>query len=608
MRLMLTFLLAALTYISYSQKLEGVKPADLVKTFKSKEAFQTVDPFAIAPQKKNQVTELEGVTSDYMVLNLNKSRLNYLSKSAPKSLSLKIPNGSEDAIELELVQVDIFTSDFNVTLGSTGLPTKVEPGIHYRGIIKGDNKSVVAISVYKEEIMGLIANDHGNQVLGKLSGSNWNGEHILYNDREVLHEMELDCATPDDGKGYTKEELEFNGAAKDVGDCIRLYIEVDHDIHNQKGGVTAATNYVTGLLNQVITLYANENISSIVSEIKVWDVVSPYSSNDSGGMLDDFLANTADFNGDLAQLLSYQASGGIAYISGLCRSNPDYSKGFSSIGSSYANVPSYSWSVMVVTHEFGHLWGSKHTHACVWNGNNTAIDGCAGSTEGSCPNPGNPSSAVGGTIMSYCHLTSAGINLSNGFGTQPGNVIRNSVANANCTSSCAPPTCEDGIQNGEETGVDCGGPDCPDCPPCGDLTLTIVLDNYPEETSWTISAGPNFYASGGTYGSEPDGSTIIEMPCLPEGCYDFNIFDSYGDGMCCGYGDGSYLLEDASGNVLASGGSFSSSETTNFCITVGGGPDPTCDDGIQNGDETGVDCGGSCTACPTCDDGIQKRR
>lgn len=42
----------------------------------------------------------------------------------------------------------------------------------------------------------------------------------------------------------------------------------------------------------------------------------------------------------------------------------------------------------------------------------------------------------------------------------------------------------------------------------------------------------------------------------------------------------------------------------------GGGNDPTCDDGIQNGDETGVDCGGSCEPCqgdpePTCDDGIQ---
>ena len=33
---------------------------------------------------------------------------------------------------------------------------------------------------------------------------------------------------------------------------------------------------------------------------------------------------------------------------------------------------------------------------------------------------------------------------------------------------------------------------------------------------------------------------------------------------------------------------------------------PTCTDGLQNGTETGVDCGGSCPACPpTCDDGIQ---
>lgn len=32
----------------------------------------------------------------------------------------------------------------------------------------------------------------------------------------------------------------------------------------------------------------------------------------------------------------------------------------------------------------------------------------------------------------------------------------------------------------------------------------------------------------------------------------------------------------------------------------------TCTDGIQNGDETGVDCGGSeCAACATCDDGVQ---
>ncbi|MEM8523816.1 MAG: M43 family zinc metalloprotease [Bacteroidota bacterium] len=44
-------------------------------------------------------------------------------------------------------------------------------------------------------------------------------------------------------------------------------------------------------------------------------------------------------------------------------------------------------------------------------------------------------------------------------------------------------------------------------------------------------------------------------------------------------------------------------------VCTGNATPPTCDDGIQNGDEEGVDCGGSdcppCTTDPTCDDGIQ---
>jgi hypothetical protein len=83
--------------------------------------------------------------------------------------------------------------------------------------------------------------------------------------------------------------------------------------------------------------------------------------------------------------------------------------------------------VMVITHEMGHLMGSNHTHACVWNGNNTAIDGCA-AVEGDCARPGNP--PTGGTIMSYCHLQGVGINFNKGFGPQPTAVILNKIANA----------------------------------------------------------------------------------------------------------------------------------------------------------------------------------
>ncbi|MBC6996015.1 S8 family serine peptidase [Neolewinella lacunae] len=140
------------------------------------------------------------------------------------------------------------------------------------------------------------------------------------------------------------------------------------------------------------------------------------------------------------------------------------------------------------------------------------------------------------------------------------------------------PTCTDGVQNGQETGIDCGGPSCPACPPVGcngtEVTLTITLDNYPEETSWRIAndAG-QIVASGGTYGSSPDGSTINETICLADDCYTFTILDSYGDGICCSYGNGSYTLRRGT-TVLASGGSFGSSQATDFCIG-GPGPDTT---------------------------------
>ncbi|TXC76134.1 S8 family serine peptidase [Luteibaculum oceani] len=100
------------------------------------------------------------------------------------------------------------------------------------------------------------------------------------------------------------------------------------------------------------------------------------------------------------------------------------------------------------------------------------------------------------------------------------------------------------------------------------VSVNITFDNYPEETSWEIKDGATVIASGGTYGSEPDGSTINIPVQLADGCYDFVIYDSYGDGICCSYGNGSYSLTEGA-TTLASGASFASSETTNFCVGNG---------------------------------------
>ncbi|MBR9915765.1 MAG: DUF5011 domain-containing protein [Algicola sp.] len=105
---------------------------------------------------------------------------------------------------------------------------------------------------------------------------------------------------------------------------------------------------------------------------------------------------------------------------------------------------------------------------------------------------------------------------------------------------------------------------------CSNVNLSITFDNYPEETAWTIkNSSGQTVASGGTYGSQADGSTLnIAVGCLDDGCYDFQITDTYGDGICCAYGNGSYTLTNTdNGATLASGGSFTSSQTTNFCLT-----------------------------------------
>ncbi|MEL6943783.1 MAG: S8/S53 family peptidase, partial [Bacteroidota bacterium] len=109
-----------------------------------------------------------------------------------------------------------------------------------------------------------------------------------------------------------------------------------------------------------------------------------------------------------------------------------------------------------------------------------------------------------------------------------------------------------------------------------ELTLTIVTDQYPQETSWNITdANGATVASGGGYTSSS--TTYTEDICLPDGCYTFTILDSYGDGICCAYGNGSYLLTDGSG-TLASGGSFQSSEDTDFSLNAncGGGGGGGC--------------------------------
>jgi lysyl endopeptidase len=100
------------------------------------------------------------------------------------------------------------------------------------------------------------------------------------------------------------------------------------------------------------------------------------------------------------------------------------------------------------------------------------------------------------------------------------------------------------------------------------FNINIILDNYPEETSWEIVNGNNqvVYSSNGTYENEADGSTVEISGCLPEACYTFTMLDDSDDGICCDYGIGSYMLTNNNNVAVASGGEFAAFESTEFCM------------------------------------------
>ncbi len=100
-----------------------------------------------------------------------------------------------------------------------------------------------------------------------------------------------------------------------------------------------------------------------------------------------------------------------------------------------------------------------------------------------------------------------------------------------------------------------------------DITLTLTLDEYPNETTWKITdVQDNTLFSGGPYATP--NSTISETWCLdPRQCYKLTLNDSYGDGFCCTAGQGSYSLTDPEDIVLMQGlGNFAIREEIDFCV------------------------------------------
>ena len=374
---------------------------------------------------------------DGVVFDFNARGVAKLQRDNPTHLTLELPfknNGS--TIKLDLVKINIHSPGF-VAKTNTGrdITNEIDLGIHYKGTVSGRSNSLVGISVFNNEVMGFIDEGRNQYTLGRLSNSK--SRHILYENSDLKTSYHLNCGMEDDDNPYRPEDLTYT-QSRDVGDCVNIYVEAGQSVFNAFGGNLAlTTNFLNGVFAQSFIVYANETITMQMSELFVWETPDPYTFGTPLAQLTEFQNQTVAINGDLGHLVEVQNIGGrAAGFSGICNSNVDNSlchSGFS--GTNFNNVPISSFNVYIITHEMGHLMGSRHTHACVWNGDNTAIDGCSGSVEGTCALP--PSPPGGGTMMSYCINDPVGVNFAEGFHPQPQAVMLNTVANAMCLDNCA---------------------------------------------------------------------------------------------------------------------------------------------------------------------------
>lgn len=110
--------------------------------------------------------------------------------------------------------------------------------------------------------------------------------------------------------------------------------------------------------------------------------------------------------------------------------------------------------------------------------------------------------------------------------------------------------------------LSCGGGEptpAPTSPPEGSLPVTISLafDNYPEEISLEFLHGSQVlhrHSEGAFTGMESFSETLHLLP----GDYEMKLVDSFRDGMCCKYGNGTYevtaMFSDGSIFPVAAGG------------------------------------------------------
>lgn len=396
------------------------------------------------------------------IIRIDQSLLTRRISKIGSSEKLEIGLGlTESPRNFDFKQNKILSDDFVLRLTSDGSFRKVD-GRHYSG--RNEDGSLIAISFFENDKVHGVIIDKGItydiepvEIQGKAIPSLFRLVFVKDLPEELRNFCHTDYTAPTISEEQYRPSEDDRSNTKAAGP-IDIHLECDFKMFTDLGGEPATTNYVTGLMNVVFTLFSDEGVTLQCSELVVWQTQDPYGAAVPGTntsiILNDFKCLLPSYNGRIAHLLSTASGlGGRA-------DRPSHTScpfqglnyGFSAIFTTYnPDLSVYSWSINVIAHEIGHQMSAHHTHDCVWNGDDTQIDDCGnvlsvnqGQTPNACYDSNNPiiPTNAQGTIMSYCHTSAGtGVNLALGFNAQIGARMNEFAMNCigNIAATCAPP-------------------------------------------------------------------------------------------------------------------------------------------------------------------------
>ncbi len=405
-------------------------------------------PFAVNTQKTAALTaDIKNAVDDAKIVDVNLEMINRILSNKSERISMSLPLENH-LYNLTLERFDILAPGYKVVGGTVSGDRNISQQVSfvsYTTPLHDKNSPLFVVSFSENEASAIVMAGDETYVLARLDKNNVNSDYILFRASKVKNRVDFKCGSEALEIPEKIKEMQRNVKPGNVdystAEILRadIAIESDFETFTYYNGTLNATNYILRLMSPVSAIYTRDmNIKLQVNYLRVWETsADPYpDATSSNTLLNAFRSywnsNMSSVQRTLAHYIATRPGGlgGIAWLNALCASpTSGFGYAFSDIDGTFNNLPTYSWDVMVVSHETGHNFGSPHTHSCNWPGG--AIDSCY-AVEGSCYS--GPAIARVGTIMSYCHLNGS-ISLTQGFGPLPTQLIRTSAEGAPCLTS-----------------------------------------------------------------------------------------------------------------------------------------------------------------------------